>query len=236
MNWPRRPCLPMLREQAEEFSLSITDLANRSPWRGYTAGEKPNHVSWRSTLSLQLRDVPLEPIAAELWPTLQRMAVTVTEQALTPSGVLRGGARRWNFGAWFNLWRGQFAEGHDPGRALVASHCPEGDASNTAEHFAALDGLAFADFVLEAVDQYDDILVVRTLFSDAPRPERSLPSPLQYRDDPYQPLMEGLCYHLYGDFRCEVLLKPRSARPKTTIRIYPSETAVAHRQGAGAGK
>ena len=241
MNFSRRPCLPTLREQADEFSLSITDLAKQCPWRGYAAGEKPKHVSWRTTLSLQLRDVPLEPIAAELWPTLQRMAAAVSEQALTPSGALRGGTRHWSFGEWFNLWREQFAQSHDPVRALVASHCPEGDPSNTVAHFAALDGLAFADFVLEAVDRHDGIQELRALYFDGPRSVRSLSSPLHCRDDPYQPLMEGMCYHLYGDFRCEVLLKPRSARPKTSIRayiadIYPSETPVAHLPGMEAGK
>jgi hypothetical protein len=164
------------------------------------------------------------------------MAAAVTEQALAPSGALRGETRHWSFGEWFNLWREQFAQSHDPVRALVASHCPVGDVINTAEYFAALNGLAFADFVLEAVDRHDGIQELRTLFSDGPKPERSLPSPLHSRDDLGQPLMEGLCYHLYGDFRCEVLLKPRSARPKTTIRIYPSETAVAHRQGVEAGE
>ena len=241
MNWPRRPCLPTLRQQAEEFSLPLTDLANRSPWRSYAAWEKPNHLSWRSTLSLQLRNVPLEPTAAGLWSTLQRIAAAVTEQALTPSGDLRGRIRHWSFGEWFNLWREQFAEGHDPVRAMVASHCPEGDASTTAEHFAAHDGLAFADFVLEAVNWHDGIQQLRALFIDGPRHERSLPSPIQHPDDPAQPLMERVCYHLYSDFRCKVLLKPRSARPKTSIRayvanIYPCGIVVGPLRGVEVGK
>lgn len=221
------PCLPKssqwtARSQAEP--LSISGLSEHSPWAGPVVAGRPGLVSWRTMLSLLLIDVPVEPIAGRLWPTLEAMALQVLERL----GEARADATDKTVGAtyfdWLSMWCEQFRHWNDPVRMLVAEHCASGDAAIVAQHFQRFNGLAFVDFVVEAIRAHDE----RQMWH-ARMLEQTLPAPSLPLKVPCPSNLTGLdwvCRQLYADFQQQASFSTYPARPTYSLKTLVANIYV----------
>jgi hypothetical protein len=120
----------------EPPKLSLFELVERNDWHVRMRSDRPCLFSWRTVLALALRDVPIRPIVAQVWPALEQMADQVDE-CLT-AAVADGTLSVPSFADWLALWREQLCHWHDPVRTLVCQYCPEDAASCLSGQFALL--------------------------------------------------------------------------------------------------
>lgn len=199
MKPPRLPSGRALGWAPPAHSVSVFDLVEQSPWAGSIVAGRPFLVSWRTALAAMLREVDIAPVASAIWPTFQGMADQIVarvrlEMRETPSQNFRV-----SYFDWLDLWCEQFAHWHDPVRSLVAGHCTSGDAAKVAGQFPLFAGLAFADFVVTAVEAYDEREAWRAVVMGEPQPALSLP--VDVRRDLRNTAMERVCNQLYDAFR-----------------------------------
>lgn len=202
MKSPRLPKSRSVSGLARPTPRSILDLVAASAWAGPIIIGKPTLISWQTTLSLLLANVPIEPVASQLWATLQAMADQIVSAANDEAAVYQAADYHVSYFRWLDWWQSQFSHWDDPIRALVAQHCSTGDAVDTATHFPMFNGLAFCDFVLGAVEAYDERSTLHARKSGQPMPEPSLP--LSVFSSQHKPLIERVCLQLYFDFQQKV--------------------------------
>lgn len=202
MKSPRSPKSRSVSSLAHPIPPSILDLVAASAWAGPIVIGKPTLISWRTTLSLVMADVPIVPVASQLWATLQAMADQIVNASNDEVAVYQAADYHVSYFRWLDWWQSQFSHWDDPIRALVAQHCSTGDAVDTAKHFPMFNGLAFCDFVLAAVEAYDERSTRHARMSGQPMPEPSLP--LSVFSSQHKPLMERVCLQLYFDFQQKV--------------------------------
>lgn len=206
--------------------LSFVNLAEDSPWAGPILAGKPSLVSWRTMLSLFLRDVPIEPVAERLWPTLQVMAEQVSERLREAVAGRIDGTTETTYFDWLSAWCTQFQHWHDPVRTLAAEYCTGGDAAIVAQHFQQFNGLAFADYMIEAICAHDERRLWHARIMEQPQPAPSLP--LTIPRPTGATAMDWTCQQLYSDFQQRTPSATRPARPSYNLRplvkdIYAGE-------------
>lgn len=201
---------------------SLFELIERNDWLVPTRPPRPCLFSWRTALALALRNVPVRPLAAEVWPILEQMADQVTERL--SAAVADGSLRQVGFADWLKIWRMQFSHWHDPVRALVGQHCPRDAADRLAGHFAQLDGFSFADFVLSAVTKFEQRQHLAGLLNGQISPPRVMPYAI-YGD---APAMSWACTFFYARFQHHAPFCTRPAPPSPITwadvsAIYPEQ-------------
>lgn len=199
MKPPRLPAPPLCGARRELEPLSIVDIADKSPWSGGLVAGRLTLVSWRTTLALLLREVSIAPVALALWPTLQTMAQQVVERVKADAADSQGRAYSMSYFDWLTLWSEQFDHWHDPVRALVAAHCTSGDAAKVVQQFPHFAGLPFADFVVAAVEAFDEKEAWHASIMGEPQPELSLP--LDVHRSRRSTAMERVCHQLFDEFQ-----------------------------------
>jgi hypothetical protein len=58
------------------------ELVAHSDWLIPAKPGRPCLFSWRTVLALALREVPIRPLVAQLWPVFERMADQVSERLI----------------------------------------------------------------------------------------------------------------------------------------------------------
>ena len=180
---------------------TLIELVKLSPWQIPSIPGRAELFSWRTTMSLALADVPLAPVAGQLWPTLAEMADQVGKRLTAQVG---GGQRHQggvSFAAWLDVWREQFEHWHDPLRELVCQQVRRGDAECLAVHLSQVDGFAFADFVLAAVIGHCEREAFRARLLSKPEPAPVLPRMLARPRLSRAPAMNGAIRYLYARFQ-----------------------------------
>lgn len=198
---------------ADPPNLSLSQLTERNDWLAPMRPGRPCLFSWRTVLALALRDIPIRPIVAQLWPVFAKMADQVDERltlALVEGALLAPG-----FGEWLALWREQFGHWHDPVRALVCQYVPSGEAARLSGQFTLLDGFSFADFTLAAVMAFEQRQHMVALLNGQIPPPRRVPGMMYgalYSD---APAMSRACTYLYARFQHHAPFRtlPAPARP-----------------------
>jgi hypothetical protein len=186
-------------------------------------------------LALALREVPIRPLVAQLWPVFERMADQVSERLIF--AVAEGAVSTPGFADWLKLWREQFTHWLDPVRALVCQHLPGGEVARLTGQLTLLDGFTFADFVLQAVIEFEQRGHLALMLAGKIPSPRRMPYAIYgalYSD---APAMGWACTYLYARFQHFAPFRtlPAPARPISwadVANIYakPIGRAFAHDQ------
>ncbi|EGD57553.1 hypothetical protein Y88_3865 [Novosphingobium nitrogenifigens DSM 19370] len=177
-------------------------------------------------LSLLLSEVPIEPVAERLWPTLQVMAEQVLERLVEAVADGTVDIRETTYFDWLSAWCRQFQHWHDPIRMLMAEYCKGDDAATVAQHFQRFNGLAFADFVIAAICAHDERCLWQARIMEQTLPAPSLP--LTVPRPTGASAMDWACQQLYSDLQERARFATRPARPSYNLRtlvkdIYAGE-------------
>jgi hypothetical protein len=206
------------------LNLSLFELVEGNDWHVRMRSGHPGLFNWRTALALALRDVPIRPIVAQLWPVFEQMADQVDER-LTAT-VADGTLSVPSFADWLALWREQLFHWHDQVRTLVCQYCPEDAAACLSGQFALLDGFSFADFVLTAVVAFEQRQHLATLLNGHMPTPRVMPDMIHGAHYSDVPAMSWACTYLYARFQhnAPFCTMPAPARPITwadVANIYP---------------
>lgn len=224
MKPPRWPQSPTWKSRSQPESLSISGLAEHSPWAGPVVVGRPGHVSWRTTLSLLLVKVPIEPVAKRLWPTIEAIALQVLERLSEAHADARDKTVGATYFDWLSMWCEQFRHWNDPVRMLVAEHCTSGDAAIVAQHFQRFNGLAFVDFVVEAIRAHDERQMWHARMLEQALPEPSLP--LKVPCPSNSAALDWVCGQLYADFQQQAPFSTCPARPTYNLTTLVADIYI----------
>lgn len=187
---------------------SLFEIIEHSDW---LKPGRPCLFSWRTVLALAFREVPIQPLVAQLWPLFERMADQVRERLTF--AVAEGAVPTPGFADWLKLWREQFTHWHGSVRTLVRRHCARDEAERLAGHFVQVDGFSFADFVLAAAIAFEQRQPLGLLLAGEIPPRSRMHYAMYgalYMDEP---AMSSGCTYLYARFQHRGPFYSRPAPP-----------------------